>query len=71
MAEKVVREEVQDEPRETVVVDRDRSSHTGVVIAVIVLIIILLLIFFGGSLFGGGGSGGTDINVQTPTTSGQ
>jgi hypothetical protein len=57
---------IREEPRDTVVVDRDRRSNTGVIIAVIVLAIILLLIFFGGSLFSGGG-GGTDVEVQAPT----
>lgn len=67
----VVREEVEETPRETVVVDRDRRSNVGVIIAVIV-IVLLLLWFFGGSIFGGGGNGGTtnvDVETPAPTTS--
>lgn len=54
-----------DEPRNTVVVERDSKSNVGLVLAVII-IILLLLWFFWGNLFGGG----TDVNVQTPAPTG-
>ncbi len=72
MAKEVVREREVEEPKNTVVVDREGRSNTGVIIAVIILIIILLLVFFGGSIFGGGGSGGSGggANVSAPRSSG-
>lgn len=64
----------QERPRDTVVVERDEhdhpahSSNTGLIVALVILGIIVLLIIFGGDLFGGGGS---DVNIQAPTPTGQ
>lgn len=57
--------------RETVVVDGDRRSSYGwlVALGVIVLLIILFFAFGGNNLFNGAGNGGGDtVNVDTPDT---
>lgn len=57
--------------RETVVVDGDRRSSYGwlVALGVIVLLIILFFAFGGANLFNGAANGGGDtVNVDTPDT---
>jgi hypothetical protein len=70
MADEIRETEVVREER-PVVVERDRGSNAGVIIAVIVVLVILALLF-GGRFFGGdngsGTGGDTNIEVQTPAT---
>lgn len=44
---------VKEEPKDTVIVEKENRSNTGIVVALVVLAIIVLLILFGGSIFGG------------------
>ena len=56
------------EPKREVVVERDRSSHVGTVVAVIVgLIIVVLLFMYGLPYLNGSSSSSTDVNIQAPT----
>lgn len=60
------------ETRETVVVDKDRSSNPmGWIVGLIVVIVLLVIFFMSGGfgLFGGGTTttqGGDAINIDTP-----
>ena len=51
--------------------ERDTGSGAGIWAVVAVLIVLFALLFFGSSLFGNrGGTGGTDINIETPGSTG-
>lgn len=56
--------------RETVVVEGDRRSSYGWLVALIIIALIVILFFaFGGmNLFNGAAGGGDTINVTTPDT---
>jgi cell division septation protein DedD len=62
-----------EEPKQ-VVVEREKSSSAGTIIAVVVGIIILIaLAVYGLPYLTGGGNASTDVNIQAPapTTGGQ
>jgi hypothetical protein len=59
----------QQEPNQ-VIVERERKSHTGLIVTVVVVIVLVVLAIYGLPYLTGSG-GGADVNVTPTPTTGQ
>jgi|GEM_PF-2710985 len=56
------------EPRKEVIVERERSSHTGLIVGVVVVVVLIVIAIYGLPMLTGGGS---TPNVEVTPTTGQ